>query len=768
MVNGRLSTRKVVLVALLLVTGAALAQQQPPVGDPGWPRVFTGPAGEQVTVYQPQLLSWPKYLSMDFLIAMSILPNGQSKPYVGSVQTTVDTETDVQNRTVVLTNPQLKKMDFPGVNEAGLEQIRRTCAFLVRSGTKTISLDRVLPAAVKLDTETKGVPVKYDPPVVFYSEKPALLVLLDGEPVLSPIEGTGLMYAVNTNWDLFFEQATSSYYLRDDKSWLTTTDVTKAWQPAAKLPAGLSKLPADDNWKDVKAALPGVPMAAKDVPVVFTSTKPAELIVFSGRPQFSPISGTTGLMYVANTEADVFLHTKESKYYLLVSGRWFSCADPSKGQWTSAAESLPAEFAKIPANSPKAYVLASVPGTEQAKEAVIMAQIPQTAAVKTSEAKVTVTYDGAPKFAPIEGTQMQYATNTPYQVIRVGDMYYCCFQGVWFVSTKAEGPWAVTGKVPAEIYTVPPSCPVYSVTNVTVVEDNSDDGEVVFALAAGLMLGMVIADNGCCVYGTGWYYPPYMHYPVYYPWPPSYGCGAHYDPVHGVYYGGARYYGPYGGAGWGASYNPHTGTYARGAAAYGPYRAGAVGAAYNPYTGGFARGGAVAGPNGSASFIRGYDPSTGRGGAAYSRSNPYASWGGSVVTHGNDWAKGGYYTSSAGSIVGGRTSEGTGGAAWDTKNGSGFAIRGEDNTYAGHDGNVYRKTDNGWQKYDDGSWGNVQQPGVRPSPATASRGASAKTLDTSVATQLNRESQIRTTGQQRTRTFENTQRTVRAGGGRRR
>jgi len=577
------------------------------------------------------------------------------------------------------------------------------------------------------------------------------------------------MYAVNTNWDLFYEQPTSTYYLRNDKMWLRSTDLRQAWQPAGKLPADLSKLPADYNWNDVKSSLPGVSTTPENMPVVFTSTKPAELLVIQDKPRFTPISETNGLMYVANTEADLFLYSKESQYYLLVAGRWFRCADPSKPEWTSATSSLPAEFAKIPADSPKANVLASVPGTEQAKEAAIMAQIPQTATVKTSEAKVDVTYDGAPKFAPIEGTQMQYATNTPYQVIRVGDMYYCCFQGVWFVSSRADGPWAVTGQVPQVIYTIPPSSPVYTVTNVTVVEDKSDDGEVVFALAAGLMLGMIIADDGCCVYGTGWYYPPYMHHPIYYPWPITYGCGARYNPVYGIYQAGARGYGPYGGAGWGASYNPHTGTYARGAAAYGPYRAGAVGAAYNPYTGGFARGGAVAGPGGSASFVRGYNPATGRAGASYSRSNPYASWGQSVVTRGEDWAQGGYYKSSAGSVAGGRTSQGTGGVAWDTDHGTGFAVRGEDNTYAGHDGNVYRKTDGGWQKYDDGSWGDVAQPGApRPTTSSTARGPSARTMSADVATQLGRESQIRATGQQRAGNFQAAQRQSRGGGGGRR
>ena len=65
-------------------------------------------------------------------------------------------------------------------------------------------------------------------------------------------------------------------------------------------------------------------------------------------------------------------------------------------------EQLPGDFTRIPPESPKGHVLASIPGTEQAREAVIANQIPQTATVRRSEAKLDVKYDGPPQFQPIE------------------------------------------------------------------------------------------------------------------------------------------------------------------------------------------------------------------------------------------------------------------------------------------------------------------------------------------------------------------------------
>ncbi len=80
---------------------------------------------------------------------------------------------------------------------------------------------------------------------------------------------------------------------------------------------------------------------------------------------------------------------------------------------------LPPDFAKIPKNSVKANVLSSVPGTTEASDAVLLAQVPQTAIVnkKEAEAKVKVRYDGDPKFVAIDNTSMLYATNTTEKII---------------------------------------------------------------------------------------------------------------------------------------------------------------------------------------------------------------------------------------------------------------------------------------------------------------------------------------------------------------
>jgi hypothetical protein len=140
------------------------------------------------------------------------------------------------------------------------------------------------------------------------------------------------------------------------------------------------------------------------------------------------------------------------------------------------------------------------------------------------------------------------ATNTDKDIFKVGDLC-TCFQGVWFMAHAATGPWEVTGSVPQQIYEIPISSPSHHVTYVTVEDD--DDDWVVFATAAAYT-GVMVA-WGCAVWGSGYYYPPYIgyggFYPAYFPYYPTYGYGARYNPWTGAYGRGAAVLGQYGGAG---------------------------------------------------------------------------------------------------------------------------------------------------------------------------------------------------------------------------
>jgi hypothetical protein len=235
------------------------------------------------------------------------------------------------------------------------------------------------------------------------------------------------------------------------------------------------------------------------------STAPAELIQTKGPPSLSPISGTR-LLEVTNSMSDLFLSTADQRYYVLLSGRWYQSPSLERGPWTFvSSKSLPPDFAQIPETNPKAAVLASVAGTPESQEAIIANEIPQTSEVQRSAAQLTVSYDGAPQWAPIDGTSLAYAKNAATPVIRAdASSYFAVDNGIWFSSWSEQGPWVVASAVPDAVYGIPPSSPVYNVTYVHVYDSTPD---VVYEGYTPGYLGSYVSDDDVVVYGTGYDYP---------------------------------------------------------------------------------------------------------------------------------------------------------------------------------------------------------------------------------------------------------------------
>jgi hypothetical protein len=403
-----------------------------------WPHTYRTPAGT-ATIYQPQVIAWPEHRTLETRIAVGILPNGAKVPFAGTINVAFDTQVDFFDRVVILTAPRLMSSQFPTLDPARAAQLEeRIKAELAIIGPKRVPLAMVVLSLLHRDEQPPPVTLSNDPPRIFVSTRPASLVVFDGEPLLAPIAGTSLSFAVNTNWDVFFDAPTKSWYLLNNGAWLTAPVATGPWMPVGRLPAAFAALPADASFASVKNQIPGRSIAPKDAPTIFVSTTPAAIIVTTGPPRYVVIAGTS-LSYVANSDAAVFRDNTSGMIYFLVSGRWFR-ASGFDGPWTFATASLPPDFARIPANSPRGFVLVSVPGTPQAKEALTEAQIPKQATLNRATTTVTVVYSGPPQFVAIPGTPLSYAVNTSFNVIQTGEGYYSCYQGAWFVAPAATGP----------------------------------------------------------------------------------------------------------------------------------------------------------------------------------------------------------------------------------------------------------------------------------------------------------------------------------------
>jgi hypothetical protein len=679
-------------------------------------------------VYQPQVDKWDG--NRVYLYSAVELKSGPKSPSnYGVVWFSARTEVDKINRLVTLDSAEISKTYFPAAKdkEAAMLAVLKT---KMPGRTKTISLDRMEAAVKAAGVRFQGVEVKNVPPQIIVETKPAMLVIIDSTAKLAPVETTDLQRVVNTSTVILFENDKKKYYLRVMDWWMEAPELEGPWKRADKLPKDMKKAeqvaaekrksqlpPTGEQNSDAKTPSLKEGKNTVEVPIVHVAFTPAELITLKGEPQFEPIAAF-GIEYVKNSSTTILRLNGE--HYILVSGRWFH-SPTLNGEWKYVERSaIPAEFAKIPSDSPIASALASVPGTPQAEEGLIANSIPQTATITRSEAKLTVVYDGDATFAPIEGTSLSYARNTSAPVMKLSDtQYYSVESGVWFMASSPNGPWLVADSVPDVIYTIPASSPVHYVTYTRVYGSTP---EVVYAgYTPGYYGTVVSADTMTVVYGTGFYYPPYIGPTVWYGNPYTYGVGAgftwtddsgwsfgfsySYYPYYYPYYpwwGPMGYYGccwyPYYGWGaWGGAaaanvYGRWGNTaYSRTAAAWanpytGNYGAASRGATYNTQTGRVTAGGRGYNTNVYTGNSAGY-----RGVASY---NPQTG----IVA-----GAGGAY---AGNIYSGQGTAGRGGFAYNTNTNAGIAV-GKNNVYAGKDGTVYRydrnsgnwsqNSGNGWQ-----------------------------------------------------------------------
>ena len=784
--------KRVVLLVFCLAATFVNAQQDLPnapsaqkttlktiAEDKGWPRTFKNGQVEYV-VYQPQVDKWDG--NRIYLYSAVEMKSGtKSPPKYGVVWFNARTEVDKVNRLVTLDQAEVSKVEFPAASEQNAK-IEAALKAKLPGRTKTISLDRLEASVKAAQPKFEGVEVKNDPPKVIVTNRPSILIVIDGQPKLIDVQKTELRRVINTSAGLLFEPGSKKYFLRVTDWWLEAESLDGPWARAKKLPGDMKKAEEylEQKDKEKNGDQPETPEVKKaslkesdkaEVPTVYVVYAPTELVETEGEPQWKPIAGTS-VEYVENSKATIL--KSGSLYYVLISGRWFS-SNTLGGEWKFVTKGeMPADFAKIPVDSPMAKVLVSVPGTPQAEEALIANSIPQTATITRSEAKLTVVYDGEATFVPIEGTSMTYARNTSAVVIKVADsQYYAVESGVWFKAPSPQGPWRVADSVPDVIYTIPPSSPLHYVTYAKVYGSTP---EVVYVGYTPGYYGTVVSSSSTTVvYGTGWYYPPYVGSTVWYGYPYTYGVGAgftwtdssgwsfSFGMSYGYYYPYYPWWGPMGY--YGCCWYPYYGWGAWGGAAvanvYGRWgntaysRTGAAWA--NPWTGNY----------GAATRGGAYNSATGRmtaGGRGYN-TNIYT---GNTV----GYRGGATYNPNTGIVAGGAagfagnryTGEGTAGRAgfaYNTNTGAGIAA-GKNNVYAGKDGTVYRynRNDGSWSQNSGNGWQAAERPG----------NGSGNTPT------LQRQQEARTQGAQRSQNFDqmrssgsvNRSGGMRMGGGRRR
>lgn len=525
-----------------------------------WPQEMQIEQGK-IIIYQPQ----PEKLQGNVLTgrsAMSLELKKLDEPIFGVFWFRAQIDTDREQDLVNVHNIEITKVRWPDSTD---EQEKRFTDVVEQNLPKTgfnVSMASLSASLEAAEVEVESLAnLKNDPPNIVFKESLSVLLIFDGKPTFKEISDN-YKRALNTPFLVLGEVQHPRYYLSNGTEWYAAKDPMGPWEATMNVPMDmvevLRKATGDQSISNQSAM--------KEAPAIVTATEPTELIATDGKAQWEPLL-KGDILYVKNTETPWLRSVEDGHMYVLLSGRWFR-AKTQSGPWSFVRpDELPPSFADIPPASDIGGIRTSIAGTPEAEEAVMDAHIPQTAAIKRSEATLKVDYDGVAKFEHIPGTKVSYAVNTGSQVLMINKKYFAVDNGVWFVSDSATGPWVVADDIPKdEIAEIPPSSPVYNTKYVHVY--HSTPTVVYVGYTPGYMWSFPY--YGVPVYGTGWYYPPYMG-GIYYPRPPTWGLHVGYNPWMGWHYGVSWSYGflsvgfswsggyhryPYGHGWYGGGYRP--------------------------------------------------------------------------------------------------------------------------------------------------------------------------------------------------------------------
>lgn len=486
-----------------------------------WPREITSNEGK-ITIFQPEIESFSDN-KMECRSAMVIKMDDQSSPVFGAIWYECRLATDRDNRTVTLLDLTIVADKFPAIEDTEVEKINFYVEQEVPQWEMVMSLDEILTGLEFNELiNSSSEKLNNTAPEIIFATTPTALILIDGEPLWEQIENTNFEYVVNTPFFIIRAPETGMNYLKGGDNWYSSDNIYSGWKITEDVPRKLEKIESETVGEPESESTATVPSQ------IIVRTAPSELLLSNGSPQYSAVENTS-LLFMTNTDDDIIMDINTQEYYVLISGRWYKSKDLYSDSWTFVApDNLPENFSNIPEDSPINNVRVSVSGTQEAKEAMLETQIPQTAEIDREAAILEVFYDGDPIFKEIEGTEIMYAVNTDKDVLFFNNTYYCCDNAVWFESSSALGPWIVAIEIPREFMDIPPEYPVYNVKYVFIY-DYTDE-----VVHSGYMQGYVhnYIYHGCVFYGTGYHYEPW-HDNYYYPRTLTYGFNAHYNPYSG-------------------------------------------------------------------------------------------------------------------------------------------------------------------------------------------------------------------------------------------
>lgn len=477
-------------ILLLCLLGGLLAASEPAAS--GWP-LDLEVQDRPVTVFAPEIerVDGTRLEARAAVMADGGGPDRPERGTVGLVWFVGRIEVGAAAELATLRSLRVTRSHWPDQRPVDDAALSSALAAAVERDPPTWSLDALARAAAAAERQRADATALADAPArIIVRERATLLLRYDGPPRLGPADEGGLRRAINTASLVVRDPVTVSYWFGVDGRWFRATAATGPFAPADDVPAPIRALEPET----------GSPDPAERAREVVVASAPTDVVWTDGPPRWVPLPGTD-LLYVANTPRHILRDIPSGRAYLLASGRWYS-ATGLQSSWSMVpADRLPVAFARIPADGPLGAVLAHIPGTPAAEEAMRDSLLPRIATVDPATVRVPeVVYDGSPRFAPIAGTRLRRATNTGHAVIASDGRYFCCWDGVWYQATAARGPWSVAFAAPAGIHAIPAGSPLHHVRYVRVYRSTPS------VIQVGYLPGYLgcYPSHGTVAWGRGW------------------------------------------------------------------------------------------------------------------------------------------------------------------------------------------------------------------------------------------------------------------------
>ena len=135
--------------------------------------MVTGENGT-ATIYQPQVISWPERKTLNARIAIGVTPTGAKAPILGVIEVAFATQTELAERTVVLTDPQARVVALSVGDAAQAAQFEARIKTRARQSCRRSAFRwrRVVMSLREQADKPPEVALDNTPPRIFVSARP--------------------------------------------------------------------------------------------------------------------------------------------------------------------------------------------------------------------------------------------------------------------------------------------------------------------------------------------------------------------------------------------------------------------------------------------------------------------------------------------------------------------------------------------------------------------------------------------------------------------